>query len=97
MSANQDILKYQAEEDYQYLWSLSLNYFLNTLKEELERAKTIRTTKHYAEELTKELYRRAIENIKIGEMNRIKIKKIRFIFSSRKNNVHFLTFQKNKY
>lgn len=42
---------------------------------ELERAKTIREVKHSKEELEKELHRRAIENIKISEWNRIQINK----------------------
>lgn len=45
------------------------------LLQELEKAKTIRDTKHNAEELTKELYKRAIENIRISEWNRIQINK----------------------
>ena len=48
------------------------------LLQELERAKTIRDSKRNAEELTKELYRRAIENIKIGEMERTRITKHNF-------------------
>jgi len=48
------------------------------LIEELDRAKTIRDSKRNAEELTKELYRRAIENIKIGEMERTRITKHNF-------------------
>lgn len=48
------------------------------LLQELERAKTIRDSKRNAEELTKELYRRAIENIKISEWERIKINKHNF-------------------
>lgn len=45
------------------------------LLQELDKAKTIRDTKHNAEELTKELYKRAIENIRISEWNRIQINK----------------------
>lgn len=48
------------------------------LLQELEKAKTIRDKKHSAEELTKELYKRAIENIRISEWNRIQINKNNF-------------------
>lgn len=48
------------------------------LIKELERAKTIRDTKHNAEELKKELYRRAIDNIRISDYYRIQINKNNF-------------------
>lgn len=43
--------------------------------EQLEQVQNIRDNTHKAEEMTKELYRRAIENIKISEWNRIQINK----------------------
>ena len=48
------------------------------LIDELDRAKTIKDSKRRAEELIKELYRKAIENIKISEWERIKINKNNF-------------------
>lgn len=45
------------------------------LIKELDRARTIRDNKRNAEELIKEIYRRAIENIKISEWERTKINK----------------------
>lgn len=48
------------------------------LLEQLEQANNIRDKKIQQEEMTKELYRRAIENIKISEWERIKINKNNF-------------------
>lgn len=45
------------------------------LLEQLEQANNIRDKKIQQEEMTKELYRRAIENIKTSEIQRIRINK----------------------
>lgn len=45
------------------------------LLQELEAVRTKASTKYNAEQLQKELYRKAIENIKISEWNRIQINK----------------------
>ena len=42
---------------------------------ELEQAQTLRDTKHNKEKLEEEIFRRAIENIKISEWNRTQITK----------------------
>ena len=42
---------------------------------ELEQAQTLRDTKHSKEKLEEEIFRRAIENIKISEWNRTQITK----------------------
>ena len=47
----------------------------NEIMEELEQAQTLRDTKHNKEKLEEEIFRRAIENIKISEWNRIQITK----------------------
>lgn len=50
----------------------------NELLEQIEQGHNIRDKKVQHEEFIKELYRRAIENIKISEMERIKINKHNF-------------------